>query len=328
MPQHASPIDRFRWCLAALLAAAALAACNGDDAADEPAEVPEDTDAVPQEPPSAEEPAEPEVTDDDGTEVDGFEATFTPGDCFGLDAPQVECGYVTVPLHHDDPQGDAIELAAAVLPAADPDTTLAPVLVLAGGPGQAFLAQALTQPDVAEVFAVGPEVVVFDQRGAGLSRPSLTCPEAREEADGILDVDVDAAVGALGGPWWRRSSADASAPTRPRATGGSSATVRSPSWRPTPSRWRGASRDRAERGMWAATGRHQQTAVAPRSRPGNLVPSLEGGAEGSRHAEAHRHRLVAAAALDRGLAFRLEHPRGMVARVLQITGLSAELGLE
>ncbi len=94
---------------------------------------------------------------------------FEPAPCpEGIVA--TECGYVSVPEDHANPDGPTLRLAVAVTRAenAAPD----PVFFLAGGPGEdglvySVLAQALP----------GYDIVVFDQRGAGISEPVLACSE-------------------------------------------------------------------------------------------------------------------------------------------------------
>lgn len=87
-------------------------------------------------------------------------------------ATSVECWWVTVPVHHDDPTGATYDLAVTrlVSPADEPG---APVIYLSGGPGWAG--------GTAEFWGRGPlvaerDVIVWDQRGTGESMPSTECP--------------------------------------------------------------------------------------------------------------------------------------------------------
>lgn len=121
--------------------------------------------------------------DDDGA----FEADSS---CFGVqpiggDLDGIRCGYVTVPVDHADPDGPTLRLAVAVLPATDPDAADEPVVVLEGGPGGHLVEPALTLPPHRQQLQIGPETVLVDQRGIGLSEPALDCPgydEATQEA--------------------------------------------------------------------------------------------------------------------------------------------------
>jgi pimeloyl-ACP methyl ester carboxylesterase len=93
---------------------------------------------------------------------------------------EVTCGWLTVPARHADPSAGSLELAVAVLHAADP-TEPDPVLYLSGGPGDGALEEL-------EAWATDPllgtrDVVLFDQRGTGASDPDVRCPEEAEEED-------------------------------------------------------------------------------------------------------------------------------------------------
>ncbi|HEX7132468.1 MAG TPA: alpha/beta hydrolase [Iamia sp.] len=102
------------------------------------------------------------------------------------DAPEgvtVTCGTVDVPSDAADPGSDPITLAVArVHGSGDPDAE--PVISLHGGPGGDALSGPPTGLMALDILDER-DVVTFDQRGAGRSRPSLNCPE-KEEA--ILDT--------------------------------------------------------------------------------------------------------------------------------------------
>lgn len=126
--------------------------------------------------------------------------------CFGVqpvsgDLGDVRCGYVTVPLDHAEPDGPTIRLAVAVLPATDPDAGDEPVVVLEGGPGGHLVEPALSLPPHREQLQIGPETVLMDQRGVGLSEPALECPgyDAAIEAAATHPDAVEGGVEALAG---------------------------------------------------------------------------------------------------------------------------------
>ena len=92
-----------------------------------------------------------------------------------------ECGYLTVPAEYDDPAAGTYEIAVAVFPATGERSTDVPVVYLEGGPGS----NALEGTEVSGGRFLEPlnetrDVIIFDQRGAGFSRPSFACPETRE----------------------------------------------------------------------------------------------------------------------------------------------------
>lgn len=93
------------------------------------------------------------------------------------------CAVLTVPEDHDEPDGPQLELFVIRLPSTSDDPAPEPIIFLAGGPGQAGNVQ-LVQfsnelPEPAASFTPLLEthdVVLIDQRGTGLSQPSLACP--------------------------------------------------------------------------------------------------------------------------------------------------------
>lgn len=110
-------------------------------------------------------------------------ARFVEDDCWwdrpdGLpDDVTVTCGTVEVPADHADPDSDRLQLAVARFHATGSDPDEPPLVFLHGGPGGDSLSVA---PSVATMpvddLAVR-DYVLFDQRGAGRSTPSLNCPE-------------------------------------------------------------------------------------------------------------------------------------------------------
>ena len=114
-----------------------------------------------------------------------FEETACP-----FDVPEdqsVACGFVVVPEDHRAPDGPTIRIAVAVFrderDAHRPD----PVMVLSGGPGEKTVAQAPRLADLLESLHPHRDLIIFDQRGAGLSEPALECPEMVETLFDLLD---------------------------------------------------------------------------------------------------------------------------------------------
>ncbi|HNS53125.1 MAG TPA: alpha/beta hydrolase [Anaerolineae bacterium] len=125
-------------------------------------------------------------------------AAFEEDACpFDLPAGQVEgetvdCGYLVVPEDRSAPQGPSIRLAVAVFhPGANPEPD--PIVYLSGGPGGSALE--LIQYTFAELFEpilkANRDLVVFDQRGVGLSQPALDCPGLRALGLELLDEEID-----------------------------------------------------------------------------------------------------------------------------------------
>jgi pimeloyl-ACP methyl ester carboxylesterase len=133
----------------------------------------------------------------------GEPGTFRPAACrFVLpdgvrEGVDVDCGYLSVLEQRDSPgdlsDGRVIMLAVATFHPPGGVTHPDPVLFLSGGPGASVLElmgyqfEALSEP----VFAAGRDLVVFDQRGVGLSRPALDCPAYDDLAVDLIDREVD-----------------------------------------------------------------------------------------------------------------------------------------
>lgn len=124
--------------------------------------------------------------------------TFTPADCADFDlnigfdeTNPAQCGYVTVPEVHQQPDGPQIELAVLILPNPSGGPTAAsPFVITQGGPGGATIETYAFQLTVDSPLRQGRDVILFDQRGTGLSKPSLACPELLTLTKETLNVDL------------------------------------------------------------------------------------------------------------------------------------------
>ena len=117
----------------------------------------------------------------------GSTGAFEAAPCaavIGYDHARVSCGWLDVA---ESARGRDLSLAVSVVAPEMPDTDEAPVVFLHGGPGGAIA-------DAARSFASHPmaqrrTVILFDQRGSGLSRP-LDCPEASKAFLDMLAADL------------------------------------------------------------------------------------------------------------------------------------------
>ncbi len=109
-----------------------------------------------------------------------------------VEGQDVECGYL--PVFESRESGDSntgrtIRLAVAIFHPPGGATQSDPVIYLSGGPGASILKliqvqfESLSEP----VFATGRSLIVFDQRGIGLSQPALDCPEFNDLNQELLD---------------------------------------------------------------------------------------------------------------------------------------------
>jgi len=107
-------------------------------------------------------------------------ARFEPATCpTTLPSRQVDCGFLLVPEDRAQPNSPTIKIAVAVLKATDPNHAPDPILIVNGGPGSEALSDL---PRFVNTFAyltsdLKRDVIIFDQRGVGLSQPALGCPE-------------------------------------------------------------------------------------------------------------------------------------------------------
>ncbi|MFO1317863.1 MAG: alpha/beta hydrolase [Burkholderiales bacterium] len=102
-------------------------------------------------------------------------------------ATAAQCGELEVPEDRDRPDGRKLRIFAAVLPANTLTPRDDPLLVLAGGPGQAasFLAPFATR--LAELRRTR-DIVLVDQRGTGRSSP-LACQAFKPRDDDVFETD-------------------------------------------------------------------------------------------------------------------------------------------
>lgn len=121
---------------------------------------------------SVTDPAQHAVVDEADCD-DFFEITGPP------EGTNPECYTISVPEDWSTPgDGEIIELPVAVFRALDGDSDDA-VVYLEGGPGGNSIDSApFSYGSLIAPFQATRDVIVFDQRGAGLSKPVLDCPEA------------------------------------------------------------------------------------------------------------------------------------------------------
>ena len=112
-----------------------------------------------------------------------------------VEGRDVQCGYLTVPLRHTNPNGPTIKLAVAVIKSTSDSPAPDPLVMLQGGPGGStidtyaslFLLNAL--PDASKIRAER-DIVLFDQRGTYYSQPALICREDFELLDQTLEQQL------------------------------------------------------------------------------------------------------------------------------------------
>lgn len=97
--------------------------------------------------------------------------------CPGDAPPEATCSWVDVPADWSESQGPTIALPVTVLAASSADPRPDPIVIPAGGPG---FGAAQDYGWTAAPHNEAHDIVLYDQRGTGLARPSLECPEVDE----------------------------------------------------------------------------------------------------------------------------------------------------
>lgn len=121
-----------------------------------------------------------------------FTPTFDDGACPQNFPLQLEprCGTVEVPSDWATGEG-TVTLTVAVFASTAADPAPDPVVYLEGGPGGHALETLTFSTDaLLDPLLERSDVVVFDQRGAGLSEPRLSCPEVTEATRELEDIAI------------------------------------------------------------------------------------------------------------------------------------------
>lgn len=104
---------------------------------------------------------------------------------------EITCGFVAVPEDRSDPGGARVRIAVAIVAAEVGPTADDPIFYLDGGPGgESLTPLEFTFDQVFEPFAQTRDLIFFDQRGIGLSEPSLDCVEDTDLSYDLLDEDL------------------------------------------------------------------------------------------------------------------------------------------
>ena len=99
----------------------------------------------------------------------------------------ISCGTVVVPEDHFSPNERSLRIAVVVFKDESPGHQPDPVILLAGGPGEKTLANALQLASFLAPLHPNRDLIVFDQRGVGLSEPALECPGWEQAQLEVLD---------------------------------------------------------------------------------------------------------------------------------------------
>lgn len=129
-----------------------------------------------------------------------FKPTACVGDYAGV-TQKVDCGNLIVDETRGKADSRRISVAVAIVRASSPKAGLPPVIYLHGGPGGAAVAgvpRMIQRPASKEFLAVDQDWIFIDQRGGGVSDPSLDCPGTHlTDAGPPSDADADGIVACL-----------------------------------------------------------------------------------------------------------------------------------
>ena len=135
----------------------------------------------------------PQPTSTPTDSVPVYTPAFEPAACAfqlpaGLEEGQdVECGYLVVPENRDQPDDRQIRLAVAIFHSPSITDNQVPTVYLEGGPGVSALKPLQYSFNKYLPFLQKGDLIIFDQRGVGLSQTALDCPEHLSLIDQSLE---------------------------------------------------------------------------------------------------------------------------------------------
>lgn len=124
----------------------------------------------------------------------GYDPRLEPGRCpFELVADaDYTCGWLVVPEDRQNVENRReVRLPYVRFESTNPDAPEDPVIYLDGGPGGSTLdTLQFSFTQVWSKVLENRDLIMFDQRGVGLSEPSLDCPEERQWAFSVLNQEL------------------------------------------------------------------------------------------------------------------------------------------
>jgi pimeloyl-ACP methyl ester carboxylesterase len=119
---------------------------------------------------------------------------FEPVSCrFETRMSDVHCGDLYVPEDRVNTER-VIKLHVAIIPAKGENTYSDPIVYLSGGPGAYNFARFDEQFAPLAALYADRNLIIFDQRGVGLSEPAMNCPEVVQFQQQQLDRSIRGAV--------------------------------------------------------------------------------------------------------------------------------------
>jgi pimeloyl-ACP methyl ester carboxylesterase len=128
-----------------------------------------------------------------------FGSAWQTVDCKTFDVPdaiaaQSDCGYVTVPEQHAQPNGPTIQLAVIRTRSSGKNPALDPLYVEQGGPGDSTIGDiadgALPNFPELPVLLQSRDLIFLEERGTRYSKPFLSCPELNDHYIAVAKGEI------------------------------------------------------------------------------------------------------------------------------------------
>lgn len=131
-----------------------------------------------------------------GSSLPSLASEYRPSECeFELppnlvEGRDVNCGYLSVPENYNDPEGEEISLAVAIINSLASTPEADPLFMEQGGPGGSTIDSFLQQFSINNRLRTNRDIVLLEQRGTLYSSPSLVCPEIDQMTLDTLEKDL------------------------------------------------------------------------------------------------------------------------------------------
>lgn len=111
----------------------------------------------------------------------------------------LECARLTVPMNYDDPQGPTATIGVLRKPATEHSERIGSLIMNPGGPGASGMNAAAGMAEQVNASGVGRrfDLVGFDPRGIGASRPQVRCLTDHEWDGARSQNDTDSSPGGI-----------------------------------------------------------------------------------------------------------------------------------
>ncbi|MGJ3239845.1 MAG: alpha/beta hydrolase [Anaerolineae bacterium] len=103
----------------------------------------------------------------------------------------IECGFVTVPEFHAEPDGNQIRVAVAIINSNSPNPEPDPVFMEQGGPGGSTIELFMQLAPLFAPILAERDVILVEQRGTKFSEPNLDCPEVEQLTIDTISDDIE-----------------------------------------------------------------------------------------------------------------------------------------